>query len=93
MKIKNKKGEISGEVLMIIPKIIFLTAVLFAVVILVKVFIITTTDVREVESNILVNRLLYSKDGVENCPPPPLRGYSGRGEYYHAKYVFLQISH
>ena len=57
----NKKSQISSEVIYIIPKIIFLTAVLFAVVILVKVFLITAIDVRQVESNVLVNRLLYSR--------------------------------
>lgn len=62
MKINNKKGDISAEVIFMIPKIIFLTAVLLAVVILVKVFIITTIDVRQTESNILIERILNSRD-------------------------------
>lgn len=77
MKINNKKGEISEEVIFVIPKIIFLTAALFAVVILVKMFIVTITDVREVESNILINRMLYSKDGLAYFDNDILRVYPG----------------
>jgi|SRR3989338_2154785 len=64
MKLGKKRGVISGEVVFMIPKLIFLTAVLFAVVILVKLFIITTTDIRRVESDILISRLLYSPNGL-----------------------------
>jgi len=58
----NKRAEISGEVIMVIPRILFLIAILFAVIVLIKILIITTIDIREVESSILVNRLLFSKD-------------------------------
>ena len=73
----NKRGMISGEVVMFIPKIIFLMAVLFAVVLLVKVFIVTTIDVRQVESNILVSRLLYSKGGLSYFDETIQRLYPG----------------
>jgi len=62
IKINNKRAEISGEVIMVIPRILFLIAILFAVIVLIKILIITTIDIREVESSILVNRLLFSKD-------------------------------
>jgi len=60
----NKRGQISEEVMLFIPRIIFLVAVLFAVVLLVKVFLITNIDVKQVEANVLVNRILYSKGGL-----------------------------
>jgi len=77
MKTSNKKGEISGEVLMMIPRMIFLIAVLFTVVILVKVFIIAVTDIREIESNILINRLLYSANGLSYFDEELSRLYPG----------------
>ena len=77
MKISGKRGEISGEVIMMIPKIIFLAAVLFSVVILVKIFIITNTDIRRVESNILVARLLYTKHGMAYFDEKLKRVYPG----------------
>ena len=73
----KKRGEVSSEVLYFIPKIIFLTAVLFAVVILVKKFVIITTDIRPVESNILVRRLLYPKDGMSYFDSQLSRVYPG----------------
>ena len=73
----NKKGRISEEVLLSIPRIIFLIAVLFAVVLLVKIFIITNIDVRQVESNILISRLLYSKDGLSYYDEDIKRLYPG----------------
>ncbi len=77
MKISGKRGEISGEIIMMIPKILFLTAVLFAVVILVKLYIITNTDIREVESNVLIGRLLYSKHGLSYFDEDLKRVYPG----------------
>ena len=62
--IKNKRSLISGEMIMAIPQIIFLIAVLFAVVILIKVFIITYIDVRQVDANIFVNRVLLSRGAI-----------------------------
>ena len=62
--IKNKRSLISGEMIMAIPQIIFLVAVLFAFVILIKVFIITHIDVRQVDANIFVNRVLLSKGAI-----------------------------
>lgn len=62
--IKNKKSVISGEIIMAIPQIIFLIAVMFAFVALIKVFIITQIDVRQVEANIFINRVLLSKGAI-----------------------------
>ncbi len=76
--ISNKKrAGVSDEVVFLIPKIIFLTAVLFAVVLLVKIFIVTATDVRETESTILLNRLIYAKDGLSYFDSQLNRVYPG----------------
>ena len=73
----SKKGQISEEVLLSIPRIIFLIAILFAVVLLVKVFIITTVDISQIEANILISRLLYSKDGLSFYDESVNRLYPG----------------
>ena len=60
----NKRSAISGEVIWFIPQMLFLIAVLFAFVILIKSLIVVNIDVREVDSTILVHRLLLSQDGI-----------------------------
>lgn len=77
MKKINRKGGISEEIILFIPKILFLTAALFAVVILVKVFIIGVIDVRQPESSILISRLIYSKDGLSYYDNDLKRVYPG----------------
>lgn len=64
IKMNNKRSLISGEVIMFIPQIIFLIAVLFAFVILVKSLIVTAIDVRPVDASILVERMLFTKNGI-----------------------------
>ena len=76
-KLTGKKELIAEEMIFFIPRILFLTAVLFAVVILIKVFLIGVVDVREVESKILVNRLLYAKNGISYYDVDLNRVYPG----------------
>ena len=64
IKMNNKRSLISGEVIMFIPQIIFLIAVLFAFVILVKSLVVTAIDVRPVDASILVERMLFSRNGI-----------------------------
>lgn len=73
----NKRGQISEEVFLSIPRFIFLIAILFTVVLLVKIFIITTVDISNVESNIFINRLLYSKNGLSYYEESLKRMYPG----------------
>ena len=65
---RNKSGLLAEQVIFFIPRIIFLIAVIFSVVIIVKKFIITSIDVREVEANILISRLIFSKVISYNDP-------------------------
>lgn len=62
---------------MFIPKMIFLIVALFAVVILVKSYIITNLDVRDVEHNVLESRLLYSRNGLSYFDSEISRLYPG----------------
>lgn len=73
----NKRGVISGEVVSWIPRIIFLIVVVFAVVLLVKILIITIIDARDTEANVLVNRFLFSKDGLSYYDDKIKRVYPG----------------
>src|SRR3989338_4936131 len=75
--IKNKRSIISGEMIMAIPQIIFLIAVLFAFVVLIKVFIITQIDVRQVDANIFINRVLLSKGAISHYDARIDRTYPG----------------
>lgn len=64
MKINNKRSVISGEMVMMIPQLIFLIAVLFAFVFLVKILIVTEVDIRRADAIILVDRILFSRNGI-----------------------------
>lgn len=73
----NKRGGLAADVVLFIPRIILIIAVLFAIVILIKIFIITNVDVRQVEANVLINRLLSSKDGLSYYDEQLNRLYQG----------------
>lgn len=77
IKMNNKRSVISGEMIMVIPQLIFLIAVLFAFVILVKTLIITTVDVREIDASILVERMLFSPNGISYHDDSINRVYPG----------------
>lgn len=73
----SKRSVISGEMIMAIPQIIFLIAVMFAFVILIKIFIITQIDVRQVDANIFINRVLLSKGAISYYDKDLNRMYPG----------------
>ena len=77
MKTNSKKAEISSEVVLIIPKIIFIIAVIFSFVILVKILIVSNINVKGIESQILVNRILFSKDSISYFDADTERLYPG----------------
>ena len=77
IKMNNKRSVICGEMIMVIPQLIFLIAVLFAFVILVKTLIITTVDVREIDASILVERMLFSPNGISYHDDSINRVYPG----------------
>jgi len=56
----KRNAQISSEFVLFIPKIIFLVAVIFAFVLLVKTLLVSHVDVRDIESSVLLNRMLFS---------------------------------
>lgn len=74
---KNKKAITTFEILMWIPRIIFLVVIMFVIMILIRSYITTTTDVSELEANLFVNRLLYSPTGISYFDSSINRAYPG----------------
>ena len=58
---KDKKAITTFEILMWIPRVTFLVVVMFAVMTLIRSYVITTIDTSELEANIFANRMLYSR--------------------------------
>ena len=73
----DKKGIITFEMMMWIPRIIFLVAVMFAVVILVSSFVTEKVDVQELEANTFANRVLYSPNTISYRDEDTGRVYPG----------------
>jgi len=70
----NKKGV---TIIYFIPKIFFLVIVVLSVVFMVNGFIITEIDSREAEAYILINRILYSPNGIVYYNSQLERAYPG----------------
>lgn len=60
----RKKGLMSFNMIVMIPRIIFLVIVLVSCVILIRLFVINEFETKELQADILVNGLLYSAGGV-----------------------------
>ena len=73
----NKKAEISGEIVLTLFRIAFLTIVLFSVVLLVKTFYVESISVKPVEATVLFERVLYGKEGVVWKDPDTQRVHPG----------------
>jgi hypothetical protein len=61
---KAKKSEVSHEMIFAIIRVIFLTAVLFSVVLLVKSFFVQSISTKDIEATIFFNRILYGQGGI-----------------------------
>lgn len=60
----DKKGITTFEMLIWIPRIIFIVVIMFAIMVLIRSYVTTTIDTSEVEANIFINRLIYSRNGI-----------------------------
>lgn len=60
----GKKALMSFNMIAMIPRILFLVVVLMSCVILIRFFIINEFDTRELQTDLLVNGLLYSPGGA-----------------------------
>ena len=59
-----KKAMISFNMLMFIPRIIFLVAVIFSILLLVRTYIVISVDTFDAESELIYHRFLYSVNGI-----------------------------
>ncbi len=74
----NKKGQtISYEMLMWIPRFVYLVIVILATSGLILGFVVTKVDVSEVESHILLHRLQFSPQGITHYDTETGRVYPG----------------
>lgn len=78
---KNKKAITTFEVLMWIPRIIFLVVIMFAIMILIRSYVTTTIDTSELEANVFINRILYSPTGISYFGSDINRTYPGIIEF------------
>jgi len=60
----TKTSEISGEVLLTLTRVVFLTIVLFSVVLLVKSFYTEKIDIKGTETSLFFQRLVFSPNGI-----------------------------
>lgn len=77
---KNKKAT-TFEILMWVPRIIFLVIIMFAIMILIRSYITTTIDISELEANVFINRILYSPTGISYFDSNIDRTYPGIIEF------------
>lgn len=73
----NKKSQISQLVMYYIPRIFFTTIVVFAIVVLVRAFIVSEVNVTVAEAEIFGQALLYSKNGISYYEPKIDRVFPG----------------
>ncbi len=74
----NRKGQtISYEMLMWIPRFVYLVIVILATSGLILGFIVTKVDVSDVESHILLHRLQFSHEGIARYDSYTGRVYPG----------------
>jgi len=60
----NKKGFLGFDIPYFIPKIFFLVIVVLSIVFIVRGFVVTQIDTRSAEGHILINRMIYSPNGI-----------------------------
>lgn len=78
---KNKKGTTTFEILMWIPRLMFLVVVMFTVMYLIRTYVTTTIDISELQANVFVNRVLYSPTSISYFDSDIGRLYPGIIEF------------
>lgn len=74
---KGKKGLAAHDMIMFIPKFIFLILVMICVIFLVKIFIVNNIDVRYAESMLIVERVTNSPTGITYYDEELMRPHPG----------------
>lgn len=58
------KAQVSFTILQTIPRLIFLIIVLFSVIYLVRGYVADNLNVQKVQSEVFINRIIYSPNGI-----------------------------
>ena len=74
---KGRKGLAAHDMIMFIPKFVFLIIVMICVIFLIKIFIVNNIDVRYAESMLLVERVTNSPTGIIYFDDELMRPYPG----------------
>jgi len=74
---KNKKGNVTFEFLMWIPRLVFIVIVMFAIMVLIRSYVTVTIDISELQANLFVNRVLYSPTAISYFDKDIERLYPG----------------
>ena len=81
VRMLNKSGTVSGHMVLWIPKFIYLMIGFLAVLLLLRLLIVTQIDSAESESSILINRLIYSPNDISYLDMDINRNYPGIIDY------------
>jgi len=73
----KKKGLISFNMLMWIPRIIFMVIVVFSIMFLIGIYFKFEVNISDAESELFIQRLLYSPHGISFYDPYSNRVYPG----------------
>ncbi len=73
----NKKCITTFEFMLWVLRIIFLVAVMFSIMILIRSYITTTIDISELQGNLLAYRMIYSPNSISNYDSEINRTYPG----------------
>lgn len=77
MKSKIKKAQVTEKFMMQIPKLIMLILVFFIVIAIINVYRVDKLDVQQIESSLLLDRILYSRNCISYVNPDTTRSYPG----------------
>ncbi|MBT5022088.1 hypothetical protein HON01_04645, partial [Candidatus Woesearchaeota archaeon] len=73
----NKKGILSFNILVMIPRIVFMIIVFVCIIALVRLFIVSYYDVDPLIADVFTHSLVYSPGGVSTHDPLSGRVYPG----------------
>ncbi len=74
---KNKRGVSNFEMLMWIPRIIFIVFIMFVIIFLVRTYVATVIDTSAIKANLFSNRVIYSANGISYYDESIKRTYPG----------------
>ena len=73
----DKRGVSNFEMLMWIPRIIFIIFIMFAIIFLVRTYVATVIDTSAIKANLFSNRIIYSANGISYYDESINRVYPG----------------